>query len=153
MKLDYEFGNSLSPILSVRCPGEYRKGKNILFGEKWNRTASELTLRYNIHKWALYGLVKRERELVPQTKETARRNGCLAELAKERLTEWAAGIFIFVMSARLFCVTLCCHRFSFLCLWKNPADPLNTTRCFKKKKRKFARARCIVCMHAACYAG
>lgn len=46
-----------------------------------------MTLWYNIHKWALYGLAKRERELVPQTKETARRNGCLAELTKERLTE------------------------------------------------------------------
>ena len=33
MKLDYEFGNSLSPILSVRSSGEYRKGRIYYLGK------------------------------------------------------------------------------------------------------------------------
>lgn len=51
MKLDYEFGNSLSPILSVRCSREYLVGRIYYFwggnetGQPTNRHASKIYIR------------------------------------------------------------------------------------------------------------
>ena len=56
MKLDYEFRNSLSPILSVRRSREYREGEKILF---WRHKMGQLVRRPNIIRLPLFREVEK----------------------------------------------------------------------------------------------